>query len=88
MERTSEVTGVPLATVVDMDRRLVKAGLRAKSGRGFNVAQMTPLDAARLLTAILASSQANLAAERGRTLCADTHRQGAIERKPVRRDGA
>lgn len=63
METTSEVTGVPLATVVDMDRRLVKAGLRAKSGRGFNVAQMTPLDAARLLTAILASSQANLAAD-------------------------
>jgi hypothetical protein len=63
MEAMSEATGVPLATVVDMDRRLVKAGLRTKGGRGFNVAQVTPLDAARLLTAILASSQANLAAD-------------------------
>jgi hypothetical protein len=63
MQVLSEATGMPLATIVDMDRRLVKAGLRTKGGRGFNVAQVTPLDAARLLTAILGSSQANLAAE-------------------------
>jgi hypothetical protein len=59
----SSATGVPLPTVVDIDRRLVKGKLRAKAGRGFNAAQMTPLDAARLLTAVLASGQANAAAD-------------------------
>lgn len=58
----SNVTGVPLATVVDIDRKLVKGGLRTKGGRGLNAARMQPLDAARLLTAILASPQANEAA--------------------------
>jgi hypothetical protein len=58
----SDVTGVPLATVVDIDRKLVKDGLRTKGGRGLNAARMQPLDAARLLTAILASPQANEAA--------------------------
>jgi hypothetical protein len=57
-EVVSEATGVPLATVVDIDRRLVKAKLRTKGGRGLNAARMTPLDAARLLTAVLGSSQA------------------------------
>jgi hypothetical protein len=55
----SLATGVPLATMVDIDRKLVKGDLRTKGGRGFNAAQMTPLDAARLLTAVLASPQAN-----------------------------
>jgi hypothetical protein len=59
----SAATGVPLPTMVDIDRRLVKRQLRTKGGRGFNAAQMTPLDAARLLTAVLASPQANAAAE-------------------------
>ena len=63
METVSKATGVPLATVVDIDRRLVAAGLRTKGGRGFNVARMTPLDAARLLTAILASPFAKTSAE-------------------------
>ena len=63
METISGATGVPLATVVDIDRRLVKAELRTKGGRGFNAAQMTALDAARLLTGILGSAQANTAAE-------------------------
>jgi hypothetical protein len=58
----SEATGVPLATVVDIDRKLVKGGLRTKAGRGLSAARMQPLDAARLLTAILASPQANEAA--------------------------
>jgi hypothetical protein len=58
----SAATGVPLPTIVDIDRRLVKRKLRTKGGRGFNAAQMTPLDAARLLTALLASPQANAAA--------------------------
>lgn len=55
----SEVTGTSLATVVDIDRKLVKGGLRTKGGRGLHAARMMPLDAARLLTAILASQQAN-----------------------------
>jgi hypothetical protein len=63
VQAISEATGVALATVVDMDRRLVKAKLRTKGGRGLNAARMTALDAARLLTAVLASPQSNAAAE-------------------------
>jgi len=63
VETLSLVTGVPHATIVDIDRKLVKGGLRTKGGRGLHAAQMTPLDAARLLTAVLASTQANAAAE-------------------------
>jgi len=59
----SSATGVPLPTIVAIDRRLVKAKLRTKGGRGFNAAQMTPLDAARLLTAVLASPHASGAAD-------------------------
>jgi len=59
VETVSSVTGVPLATIVDIDRKLVKGNLRTKGGRGFNAAQMTPLDAARLLAAVLGSPQAN-----------------------------
>jgi hypothetical protein len=59
----SSVTGVPLPTIVDIDRKLVKGKLRTKGGRGFNAAQMTPLDAARLLAAVLGSPQANAAVE-------------------------
>jgi hypothetical protein len=63
MKAVSCTTGVPLPTIVDIDRRLVKGKLRTKRGRGFNAAQMTALDAARLLTAVLASPQANAAVE-------------------------
>jgi hypothetical protein len=56
----SETTGVPLATVTDIDRKLVMGGLRRKGGRGLSAARMTALDAARLLTAMLASSQTTL----------------------------
>jgi hypothetical protein len=59
----SSATGVPLPTIVDIDRKLVKGKLRTKGGRGFNAAQMTPLDAARLLTAVLGNPQANAAVE-------------------------
>jgi hypothetical protein len=59
----SETTGVPLPTVVDIDRKLVKGKLRTKGGRGFSAAQMTALDAARLLTAMLGSPQANTSVE-------------------------
>lgn len=62
VRQLSETTGVSLATVTDLDRRLVRANLRSKGGRGLHAAHVTPLDAARLLTAILASAQANLAA--------------------------
>jgi hypothetical protein len=63
IQTISDATGLPLATVVDMDRRLVKAKLRTKGGRGLNAARMKTLDAARLLTAVLASPQSNRAAE-------------------------
>jgi len=63
MQTISDATGLPLATVVDADRRLVKGGLRTKGGRGFSVAQMAPLDAARLLTALLASAMTNASVE-------------------------
>jgi hypothetical protein len=59
----SAATGVPLPTIVDIDRKLVKGKLRAKGGRGFSAAQMTALDAARLLTAVLGSPQANTSVE-------------------------
>ena len=59
----SDVTGVPLPTIVDIDRKLVKGKLRTKGGRGFNAARMTAQDAARLLTAVLASPQANASVE-------------------------
>jgi hypothetical protein len=62
VQTVSSVTGVPLPTIVDIDRKLVKGKLRTKGGRGFNAAQMTPLDAARLLAAVLGSPQANAAA--------------------------
>src|SRR6266700_4556589 len=46
---------VPEETVVQHDRNLVVAGLRTKGGRGRSAPMVTPLDAARLLTAKLAS---------------------------------
>ena len=62
METISVATGIPLATVIDIDRKLTKAGLRTKGGRGFSAARMTPKDAAHLLTALLAAAQSNEAA--------------------------
>ncbi len=63
VEAISDVTGVSLPTVTDIDRRLVKADLRSRAGRGRHVAMTTTLDAARLLSAILASPQSNKAAD-------------------------
>jgi hypothetical protein len=63
VETVSAATGLPLATVRDMDRKLLEAKLRSKGGRGFNAPRMTPLDAARLLVAVLGSPQSNTAAE-------------------------
>ena len=46
---------VPEETVVQHDRNLVVAGLRTKGGRGRSAAKVTPLDAARLIVAVLGS---------------------------------
>jgi hypothetical protein len=46
------VLGIPEATVVQMDRNLLAAGLRTKAGRGPSAAQVTSHDAANLLIAI------------------------------------
>jgi hypothetical protein len=46
---------VPEETVVQHDRNLVVAGLRTKGGRGHSAARVTPLDAARLIIAVIAS---------------------------------
>jgi hypothetical protein len=63
VQTIGSLTGVPLATIVEVDRLLMRGNLRTKSGRGLSVARVTPLDAARLLTAILASPQANESVE-------------------------
>jgi hypothetical protein len=63
IQTLSDATGVPFGTVFDIDRWLVKGKLRPVGGRRFGAAMMTPLDAARMLTAILASPQSNKAAE-------------------------
>jgi hypothetical protein len=62
VQTVSDTTGVPLPTIVDIDRKLAKAGLRSMGGRGLSAARMTALDAARLLTAVLTSAQANVSA--------------------------
>lgn len=46
------------ATIVTYDRFLTIAGLRTKYGRGRGAAKVTPRDAARLLIAVLGSSEA------------------------------
>jgi hypothetical protein len=48
---------VPEETMVQHDRNLSVAGLRTKGARGVNAPDVTPLDAARLLVATLASSR-------------------------------
>jgi hypothetical protein len=59
----SKVTGEPLPTVSDQDRKLVKAGLRALRGRGRHAGRMTARDAAHLLTSLLAARRSSKAAE-------------------------
>jgi CBS domain-containing protein len=52
--RSSEVTGVPLATVREISRRLREGGLiRTGKGGRYGGTDMTPGDAATLLTALL-----------------------------------
>jgi hypothetical protein len=55
VQAVSIALNVPEETVVQHDRNLVVAGLRTKGGRGRSAPLMTPLDAARLLVAALAS---------------------------------
>jgi hypothetical protein len=62
-EAVSAVTGMALPTIVDIDRKLASAGLRTLGGRGLNAARMTALDAARLIVALLGSSQARAAGD-------------------------
>lgn len=53
----ADVLGIPEATMVVYDRRLVAEGLRSKAGHGRGSAQVTVRDAAHLLTAVLGSAQ-------------------------------
>ena len=55
VKAVSLALNVPEETVVQHDRNLVLAGLRTKGGRGRSAPEVTPLDAARLFVATLAS---------------------------------
>ena len=55
VELIAEAVGIPATTLTVYDRTLLEAGLRSKRGRGRGAAEVTPRDAAHLLTAILAS---------------------------------
>ena len=63
VQTISSLTGVPLATIVEADRKLMRADLRTKGGRGLSVVQVTPQDAARILTVVLASPRGNESVE-------------------------
>lgn len=52
----ADVLGVPEPQVIQHDRNLAVAGLRAVGGRGRSAAKMAPLDAANLLIGVAASS--------------------------------
>jgi hypothetical protein len=58
---------VPAETVVQHDRNLVVAGLRTKGGRGHSAPKVTPLDAARLVVAVLGSARVLDSVETART---------------------
>src|SRR4051812_9790994 len=51
----AEALGIPAPTVVQYDRLLAENGLRSKGGRGNSAANVTPIDAANLLIAIMGS---------------------------------
>ncbi len=55
VELISETLGVPRATVALHDRNLAEAGLRKMGGRGPSAAIMDSVDAANLLTAVVAA---------------------------------
>lgn len=51
----AEALGITPASVAVFDRALSEAGIRTKGGRGRSAAQMTSLDAANLLIAVISS---------------------------------
>lgn len=59
----SEVLGLPLPTIVVLDRALAATGLRSKGGRGRSAAKVTARDAANLLMAVLAGGKIKDSAE-------------------------
>ena len=56
VQAIAEVTGVPVTTVVQIDRVLTASGLRAVGGRGRGAPAVTPRDAAAMLMATIGSS--------------------------------
>lgn len=70
----------PPNTVTDYARRLKEAGLISTGARGVNAPEMKPLDAARLLLALLTTSSAAQCVER-------VKRFGQIEYKPHPQQG-
>jgi hypothetical protein len=55
VEKLAVILGVPSKSIVVIDRALLEAGLRVRSGRGRSAAQVTIADAAILLLAVLAT---------------------------------
>ncbi|MEL7690528.1 hypothetical protein [Citromicrobium bathyomarinum] len=62
----AESLGLPLKTVTTYTRFLKEAGLLTTGARGVNAPDMTPMDAARTLIAVLASDGPSQAVERVR----------------------
>lgn len=60
---TAETLNIPLPTVAIYSRVLREGGLLSKKGRGRGAAHATPLDAARLLIALLATPSPSQAAD-------------------------
>lgn len=63
VKKLADVLHLPEPTVTNYDRMLVTAGLRSMKGRGRGAAKVTSRDAARLLTAVLASEHVKDAAD-------------------------
>jgi hypothetical protein len=61
--------GIPEATIVQIDRNLVDAGLRSKGGRGRSAAQVKSEDAANLLIAIGGAPISGAAIKETRKIC-------------------
>lgn len=64
IQMMAEALTTPSNTVTDYARRLKEAGLLSTGARGVNAPEMKPLDAARLLLAILTTSSAAQCVER------------------------
>jgi hypothetical protein len=55
VEKLAEILGVPSKSIVVIDRALLEAGLRSRSGRGRSAARVKVADAATLLLAVMAT---------------------------------